>query len=436
MSSEISLEARSIGKFFPIYDKPRDRLLQMLVGKRRKLFREHWALQDVSFEVHRGETVGIIGRNGSGKSTLLQLICGTLTPSLGEIGKRGRIAALLELGAGFNAEFTGRENVFLYAALYGLNHAQTEERLPQMLSFADIGDFIDQPVKTYSSGMYVRLAFAVIAHIDADVLIIDEALAVGDAFFVQKCMRFLRQFQESGTVVMVSHDSAAIVNLCDRAIWLDEGRVRMNGPAKAVSEAYLASLYEASGAVSKPRVTNPSPAVAVSAPPPANRPPVSNSIEVLRFDPDSAGFGTGGASLEQVELKTPNGDAQGWVEGGESVSLTVTVQANAPIESAVIGFIVKDRLGQSLFGENTYARFRHDKVQLAPGEVASVRFDFRMPIMPQGAYTVDIAVADGTHDQHVQLLWLHDAMVFHSHTSSTSTGLVGVPMDAIELVTE
>ncbi len=210
----------------------------------RSYCREFWALRDVEFTVERGETVGIIGRNGSGKSTLLQLICGTLAPTAGEVKVKGRVAALLELGAGFNPEFSGRENVYMCASILGLERAEIDRRFPDIAAFAEIGEFIERPVKTYSSGMYVRLAFAVIAHVDADILVIDEALAVGDAFFTQKCMRFLRDFQKRGSLLFVSHDTSAVINLCRRALWLEEGRMRMAGSAKDVCEAYLATLFE------------------------------------------------------------------------------------------------------------------------------------------------------------------------------------------------
>jgi len=187
---------------------------------------EFLALNDVSFEVSRGETVGIIGRNGAGKSTLLQIVCGTLKPTSGFIETHGRIAAMLELGAGFNPEFSGRENIFLNGYIVGLTRQQIEARYDAICGFADIGEFIEQPIKTYSAGMAVRLAFAVMAHVDAQILVIDEALAVGDARFVQKCMRFLREFKERGTLLFVSHDTIAVSSLCDRAIWLDAGRVK------------------------------------------------------------------------------------------------------------------------------------------------------------------------------------------------------------------
>ncbi len=220
--------------------------VQRLLGRPPKqYFREFWALKDVSFEVKKGETVGIIGRNGSGKSTLLQLICGTLAPTSGSVQITGRIAALLELGSGFNPEFTGRENVYMNASILGLSEAEIDAKYNEILAFADIGDFIDQPVKQYSSGMYVRLAFAVIAHVNADVLVIDEALSVGDAFFVQKCMRFLREFMETGTVLFVSHDAGAVLNLCQTAVWLHNGAIAAVGAPKEITESYLHKLYEA-----------------------------------------------------------------------------------------------------------------------------------------------------------------------------------------------
>ncbi|MGT2491509.1 ABC transporter ATP-binding protein [Cupriavidus basilensis] len=197
----------------------------------------------MSFDVQQGETVAIIGQNGSGKSTLLQLVCGTLFPTLGEVSVNGRIAALLELGAGFNPEFTGEENVYLSGLLYGIEEGELAKRFDSIVAFAEIGDFINQPVKTYSSGMYVRLAFVIAAHVDADVLVVDEALSVGDVRFTQKCMRFLREFQKTGTLLFVSHDVGAVTSLCSRAIWLDHGVLKMDGNAKETVEAYLAEQH-------------------------------------------------------------------------------------------------------------------------------------------------------------------------------------------------
>ena len=239
MSSDYAIEVSGLGKSYQIYDRPSDRLKQMLVRGRRRYFKEFWALEEVSFQIKKGETVGIIGRNGSGKSTLLQMICGTLNPSAGQVKVNGRVAALLELGAGFNPEFTGVENIYMAASLYGLSKSEVDQRFAAIVAFADIGNHIEHPVKTYSSGMYVRLAFAVIAHVDADILVVDEALAVGDAVFTQKCMRFIRKFKEKGTLLFVSHDMGSVLNLCERALWLHRGKIRQLGTAKDIAEAYL-----------------------------------------------------------------------------------------------------------------------------------------------------------------------------------------------------
>ena len=225
-----AIKATDLSKTFLLYDKPHHRLLQSLWRGRRDFHRVFPALQGLSFELQRGQTLGIIGRNGAGKSTLLQMICGTLSPSSGEVRVRGRIAALLELGTGFNPDFTGRENVHVNAAILGLSPAQVAQRLDDIIAFADIGQFIDQPVKTYSSGMYVRLAFAVVVHVDPDILVVDEALAVGDAMFQAKCMTRMRLMLDQGmTLLFISHDISAVKALCKKTLWLEHGKVRAYG---------------------------------------------------------------------------------------------------------------------------------------------------------------------------------------------------------------
>ena len=244
MSSEIAISVAGLGKCFQIYDRPHHRLLQMFAGSRHQYFREFLALRDISFEISKGETVGIIGRNGSGKSTLLQIICGTLSPSQGEVRTKGRIAALLELGSGFNPEFTGRENVFMNAAVLGLSRAETDARFADIAAFADIGDFIEQPVKTYSSGMVVRLAFAVAINVDPEILVVDEALSVGDELFQRKCFSRIEAIRASGaTILFVSHSGAQIVELCDRAILLDSGEMLAAGTPKEVVRLYQKFLF-------------------------------------------------------------------------------------------------------------------------------------------------------------------------------------------------
>lgn len=246
--SQAVIQVKNLSKCYQIYDKPRDRLKQALWRGKKRFYKEFWALRDVSFETGKGETIGIIGRNGSGKSTLLQIICGTLMPTDGTVQVNGRVAALLELGAGFNPEFTGRENVYMNAAILGLSREEIDAKYDEIVAFADIGEFIDQPVKTYSSGMFVRLAFAVQACVDPDLLIVDEALAVGDAPFQAKCFARMRQLISGGTtVILVTHDLSAVRAFCNRAIYLKNGVVQKCGPAKDVCDLYTMDYITAVG---------------------------------------------------------------------------------------------------------------------------------------------------------------------------------------------
>lgn len=434
---------RGVGKCYRMHERPIHRLWHALRGGENTAGKEFWALRDADFSIERGQTVGIIGRNGSGKSTLLQMIAGTLAPSEGTIKVQGRVAALLELGSGFNPEFTGRENVYLNATILGLRRDQIEARIESILAFADIGEFIDQPVRSYSSGMSVRLAFAVIAHVDAEILIIDEALAVGDAFFSQKCMRFLRDFQKRGTLLFVSHDAAAVVNLCERAIWLEHGRMRLQGAAAEVLEAYMAEQHVASrrdaeGAqvdisTRKKRRSGEDPAdfrrdqrLELG---------ICNRITVFEFDPDnaSAEFGAGGAQIRDVVLEDENGAGLSLLEGGERVRLRVRVELLRTLEKLIIGFYVKDRLGQRLFGDNTFLSSLHAPVGAEGGEWVEATFEFRVPIMPSGSYMVDVAVASGEQDDHTQQHWIHDALEFRAMDETMRHGLVGIPMLAIDI---
>lgn len=245
MCSDIAVQANGLSKSYQIYEKPRDRLWQMLLRGRKPFYREFWALKDVSLELRKGETVGIIGRNGSGKSTLLQLICGTLRATSGSIHSNGRIAALLELGSGFNPDFTGRENVYMNGAVLGLSRAEIDSRFTEITDFAGIGEFIDQPTKTYSSGMLVRLAFSVAVCVEPDILIVDEALAVGDASFQFKCLNRLEALTQNGTTLLfVSHDMSMVKRFCSRALYLREGQIRASGSPEEMAELYLLDMRD------------------------------------------------------------------------------------------------------------------------------------------------------------------------------------------------
>jgi lipopolysaccharide transport system ATP-binding protein len=448
MCSDSVIEVSDLGKRFEIFDKPRDRLKQMLVPRLQRAlgltpaqyFEEFWAVRSVSFSVKPGETVGVIGRNGSGKSTLLQMLCGTLTPTKGTVQVRGRVAALLELGSGFNPEFTGKENVYMNAAVLGLSREQIDERFADIVSFADIGSFINQPTKTYSSGMMVRLAFGVIAHVDADVLVIDEALAVGDAFFTQKCMRFLRKFMEHGTVLFVSHDTSAVRDLCSRALWMDNGRLLMDGSPREVSESYLEAFYESQqgrSGLDVKEVKRPEKAKVTEVEDQRNRfinsSNLRNDIRVFSFEPDSAAFGVGKAKITNVLFVSDDGAALSWIVGGENVVLRVEGITEVDLVRPIIGFFVKDRLGQEVFGDNTYLTYHDAPVRCAAGSEFQASFCFQMPRLARGDYAVTVAIADGDQQEHIQHHWIHDALVFRSESSHVVSGKVGIPMSKIEL---
>lgn len=440
MSSEIAIKVHNLNKCYHIYDKPRDRLLQMITWGRKQYYREFEALKNVSFEIKKGETVGIIGRNGGGKSTLLQMICGTLNPTSGQVETHGRIAALLELGSGFNPEFTGRENIYMNASILGLSNEQINHRYNDITAFADIGNFIEQPVKTYSSGMMLRLAFAVIAHVDANILIIDEALAVGDAFFTQKCMRFLRDFMKVGTVLFVSHDTASIKSLCDHVIWLEKGHVMQEGLPKNVCESYLEAFYEAQQGKSNtttklitPKSTN------ISHPRQdqrltfINNSNLRNDLQIFEFNPESAAFGKGGAKIYDVKLLDKQDNPLAWIVGGEKVTLRIVANILQDLHSPIIGFSLKDRLGQILFGDNTFLTYKDQFFNCTEGSYLQADFVFFMPLLPYGDYSIAVAIANGTQDVHEQHHWIHDAVIFKSESSSVATGLIGIPMQKIKL---
>ncbi len=452
-TTDIAIKVQNLSKCYQIYDNPRDRLKQFIAPRLQRLtwqtpkqyFHEFWALRDVSFEVKKGETVGIIGRNGSGKSTLLQMICGTLNPTAGSVETYGRIAALLELGSGFNPEFTGRENVYMNASVLGLSNKEIDARFDDIVVFADIGDFIEQPVKTYSSGMMVRLAFAVIAHVDADILIVDEALAVGDAFFTQKCMRFLREFMKTGTVLFVSHDTIAVVNLCNKAVLLNHGQVAETGTPKEVIEHYLATLYEANQEVDG-ILTNEIPASMNKVADPNecrdmretlfNASTLRNDIEVFQFKSDQEGFGTGDAKIVSVRLLDQTCAPLSWIVGGEDVILEIRCLAHKKLQSPIIGFQFKDRLGQVVFADNTFLVYKNNPLVVETGSEIMARFEFRLPVLPSGDYSIGVALADGSQESHVQHHWMHDAMIVRVHASSVCFGLIGIPMKKITLVAQ
>jgi len=442
MSSEIALRVENLSKCYQVYNTPRARLKQFILPHLNRIFgrksynyfHDFWALRDVSFDVKQGETVGIIGRNGAGKSTLLQIICGTLNPSGGTVETNGRVAALLELGTGFNPEFTGRENVYMNATILGLSNKEIDKRYKDILSFADIGEYIDQPVKTYSSGMILRLAFAVIAHVDADILVIDEALAVGDTIFVQKCMRFIRRFQKTGAILFVSHDINSVINLCQRAIWLHQGQTLQMGISKKVGEAYLQytqqqvygeehRLQSVGNGGSELDVSHAGSDVIDYA----------GQMQVADHLSEANGWKTGAGEVLAVHLETVAGNRGDIYKGGETVRMVIRAVVFKSMNQPILGFLVRDRLGQDLFGENTLPFTSLNPCPISAGQEIEGEFIFRLPMLPNGNYAVMASLAEGDLYNHIEHHWLHDALIINVFSSKVRWGLVGVPFEKVIL---
>ncbi len=450
-ADDIAIRVSNLGKCYHLYDAPRDRLKQFVVPRLRRLagqvpkqyFREFWALKDVSFEIKKGETVGIIGINGAGKSTLLKLITGTTQPTVGSVCMEGRVAALLELGMGFHPDFTGRQNAFMAGQLLGMCVEEITSLMPEIETFAEIGDYIDQPVRIYSSGMQVRLAFSVATVKRPEILIVDEALSVGDAYFQHKCFSRIRQLQDQGTTLLfVSHDIAAVRALCARSIWLDNGVIREVGETKFVLDAYATALYarqqDIDSAAKTPAVKDG--AIKGAAKPQRdcrldfiNNSNLRNDIEVFGFNKDAARWGDGLAKITTTYLQDTNGTPLSWIIGGEEVVLTIEARALQDLRGVILGFMVRDRLGQNLFGDNTFITTFDSPVSIKSETLFRAKFCFLMPILPQGTYAITAAIATGTQQDHVIHDWVNESLFFESHNGFSVSGLVGVPMHGIQI---
>lgn len=435
MSSDLLIDARGLGKCYSIYERPHHRLLELLGGKPRA--REFWALRGVDLSLRRGESVGIVGRNGSGKSTLLQIVCGTLTPTEGEVEVRGRVAALLELGAGFNPEFTGLENVYLNASLMGLDRAEVDLHLPDILAFADIGHFVHQPVRTYSSGMFVRLAFSVAVAVMPDILVVDEALAVGDEAFQRKCHARIEQLRDGGTAILyVSHAATSVLQLCDRAILMDGGRKWLDGPPKPVVSRYQKLLYAstdrrdamltdfAAGADLEPEAAG----VATIGP--------DDREDGERFDPalrpeSTVDFESRGARIFEPRIETEAGRQVNVLVPGRVYHYRYRVAFDALAARVHFGMMIKSVSGLGLFGMASHA---HGEALPAvdPGSELEVCFRFRADLLP-GVYFLNAGcMGSGPQGEETYLHRLLDVLMFRVENPRSNRRVHGYADLAVE----
>jgi len=412
-SDEFSIRVENLAKRYEIYTQPADRLKQMVLPKlqrrmhrpERSYFHEFWALRDVSFDVRRGETVGIVGRNGSGKSTLLQLICGTLTPTLGQVNAHGRIAALLELGSGFNPEFTGRENAYLNATVLGLSREEIDARFEDMVAFADIGEFIDQPVKTYSSGMQVRLAFSVAINVDPEILVIDEALSVGDELFQRKCFARIETIRDKGaTILFVSHAAGTVIDLCDHALLIDSGELLTVGQPKRVVSFYHKLLYAPAGETAeireeiksderRPAATGGDAAVVVNATP-LGADGLGREREIFdsgMVPSSTVNFVSKGAEILTPKVLTLDGRQVNGLVRGRRYRYRFDVRFSRPLYYVRFGMLIKAITGLPICGTMSEGRLLDGKHVDGGGRTASVDFRFDCLLNP-GTYFMNAGV--------------------------------------------
>ena len=409
----------SVSKSYPIYDSPGDRLRELLLFNRRSFHRDFWALRDVSFEIPRGSTFCLIGENGSGKSTTLQLVAGIFPPSRGEVRVGGRVSALLELGSGFNLEFSGRDNVYLNGAILGLSTREIDARYRAIADFAEIGDFINQPVKTYSSGMIVRLAFAVAINVDPEVLLVDEALSVGDVYFRQRCMRKVHELRaRQVTIVFVSHSMGDVKAIGDRVLWLEGGKAVEIGPPEAVVSKYLLHMMEKDTAFLKLRDAE-------------TRPPGSPAMiapEIVETIPN-VDYRHGNRAAEVIGIAVVDATATpvSLVEPGSQITVRISVRAKTHLDSPIVGFMLRNHLGVDFSGTNT----AREGLQLPPmsaGDIFTVDFHLTLPELYPGHFSFSPAIASGALHAYEICDWIDNAVTVQmGHSDGEIYGYVRFP---------
>ncbi|WP_287881435.1 ABC transporter ATP-binding protein [Aquitalea sp.] len=459
MSSDIAIKVENLSKCFHIYDKPRDRLKQFIMPRLRKVFgrsykpynREFWALKDVNFEIKKGETVGIVGRNGSGKSTLLQLICGTLSPTSGNIQTNGRIAALLELGSGFNPEFTGRENVYLNGAILGISYEEIDNLFDEIILFSEIGQFIDQPVKTYSSGMVVRLAFAIAINVCPQILIVDEALSVGDELFQRKCFSRIESLRNDGvTVLFVSHSAATVVDLCDRAILLDSGEFLASGEPKKILGTYQKLIYAPNERHQS--VRNEIIQGNYITPTSTRKNSVKNEDDVLLISNNSTkldgicseffdisiestskiNYESLGAFIYDVTISNLNNEQVNNITRGNFYRYVYKVRFDKSVTNVIFGMLIKSISGIELGGAVTAASKQESLSLVNAGDVYKVTFEFLCCFNP-AVYFLNAGVLGDVNEVQTYLHRVIDIAAFRVNPEPLlkTTGTVDISCNSL-----
>lgn len=402
--NQTAITINNLTHIYKLYNKPIDMLKESIHPFRKKYHRDFYAIKNINFEIRKGEIIGIIGKNGAGKSTLLKLITGIFPPTRGTISVNGRLSSILELGTGFNPELSGLDNIYFVSSILDIPPAEIKMKLNTIIEFADIGDFIYQPVKVYSSGMFVRLAFAIAINIDPDILLIDEALAVGDVRFKKKCFRRLNELKEHGcTIAIVTHDTHSVINFCERAVWLKDGELFQMGKPSDVVKDYISFMTYGTTGFNQ----NQGKGMEKVAKPVDNQTHRISWIPVNKFE----SFGSGGAEITGVALyHQASFEKVKYIQGGEDLILYIRIAGHEVLNRPGIGIIIIDNKGNHITGMNNYV-YEHIIEPLTPGKVLIGRFSFKFPHLKTGDYTISLAVSDGSQKDHIQHHWVHDSFI-------------------------
>lgn len=429
MDKNLAISVQGVSKIYKLYDKPIDRLKEAVSLTHKSYHRDFFALSDISFDVKKGETVGIIGTNGSGKSTILKIITGVLSPTTGTAEVSGNISALLELGAGFNSEYTGLENIYMNGTMMGFSRQEMERRMDDILRFADIGDFVNQPVKTYSSGMFVRLAFALAINVDPEILIVDEALSVGDVFFQAKCYRRMEEMMKNGTtILMVSHDMGSIIKYCDKVVLLNRGHFVAQGEAGKMVDLYKKILANQTDELAEALIEEKKEALGL---------PVEATVsdkrmkDCMNLNPEVQEYGDGRASFEDFGTLDARGNVTNLLLKGEMFTIRERVRFHAPIENPIFTYTLRDKKGTDITGTNTL--FEGTEIKpVKDGDVYTVSFRQKMNLQG-GEYLLSMSCTGYENGEHVVYHRLYNVLSLTVISNKNTVGFydMGSEVEAV-----
>lgn len=423
--SEAVIAVKDLSKNYRLYNSKMERMKEALSPFGKKYHVLHKALDGITFQVNKGETVGIIGTNGSGKSTLLKILTGVVSPSGGDVSIEGRISALLELGAGFNPDYTGLENIYLNGTIMGYTRSEMDEKIEGIVRFADIGEFIHQPVKTYSSGMFARLAFAVSINVEPDILIVDEALSVGDVFFQNKCFRKFEELRQRGTTILfVSHDVESVKQLCSKVLWIEQGVQQMFGDSVEVCTAYFNHITEKQN-----EQLSLEPDIFAG----EKFTIEENTLEFIscpKAVPEEDSIVTNEVEIQSIFVTDESSQIVEQLYCDKIYTVSTILKANKDVEKLILGFRFEDRKGMFVFSDNTYAHNDEKKnFDMKAGQILKIDFRFRMPRVRSGDYVITSAACSGTQESHRVLCWLHGSLPVHITRKGYDLSLVSVPTE-------